>query len=112
MHSIEKRTAVWGTNTYAIFLFWISLENNKLWTADANPGEDTTERFQEINRAYEVLNDPDLKKKYDMFGEQGIGTSAASDQTAGSPFGDLSCLVFYGFEEIQKWSKRQVSCIL
>lgn len=54
---------------------------------DANPNEDTTEKFQEVNRAYEVLKDPDLKKKYDMFGEKGIGTSAASDQSAGSPFG-------------------------
>jgi molecular chaperone DnaJ len=54
---------------------------------DANPGTDTTEKFQEINRAYEVLNDPDLKKKYDMYGEAGIGTSAASDAAAGSPFG-------------------------
>lgn len=54
---------------------------------DANPGTDTTEQFQELNRAYEVLNDPDLKRKYDMFGERGIGTSAASDATAGSPFG-------------------------
>jgi molecular chaperone DnaJ len=34
-----------------------------------------------------VLKDPDLKRKYDMFGEQGIGTSAASDSSAGSPFG-------------------------
>jgi molecular chaperone DnaJ len=54
---------------------------------DANPEKDTTEKFQEVNRAYEVLKDPDLKKKYDMFGEQGIGTSAASDSSAGSPFG-------------------------
>jgi molecular chaperone DnaJ len=55
---------------------------------DANPGKDTTEEFQSVNRAYEVLNDPDLKRKYDMFGEQGIGTSAASDSAAGgSPFG-------------------------
>ena len=54
---------------------------------DANPNKDTTEQFQDINRAYEVLKDPDLKRKYDMFGEQGIGTSAASDQSAGSPFG-------------------------
>jgi len=54
---------------------------------DANPGKDTTEQFQEVNRAYEVLNNPDLKKKYDMYGEAGVGTSAASDESAGSPFG-------------------------
>lgn len=59
----------------------------KQYHPDANPGEDTTEKFQELNRAYEVLTDPDLKRKYDMFGEQGLGTSAASDQAAGSPFG-------------------------
>lgn len=59
----------------------------KQYHPDANPGEDTTEKFQEVNRAYEVLRDPDLKRKYDMFGEQGIGTSAASDSAAGSPFG-------------------------
>lgn len=59
----------------------------KQYHPDANPGQDTTEKFQEINRAYEVLTDPSLKQKYDMYGEQGIGTSAASDSTAGSPFG-------------------------
>ena len=59
----------------------------KQYHPDANPGEDTTEKFQEINRAYEVLNDPDLKKKYDMYGAAGVGTSASSDQQAGSPFG-------------------------
>ena len=59
----------------------------KQYHPDANPGEDTTERFQEINRAYEVLNNPDLKKKYDMYGESGVGTSAASENGPGSPFG-------------------------
>ena len=59
----------------------------KQYHPDANPGKDTTERFQEINRAYEVLNNPDLKQKYDMYGAAGVGTSAASDQQAGSPFG-------------------------
>ena len=59
----------------------------KQYHPDANPGEDTTEKFQEINRAYEVLNDPDLKKKYDMYGAAGVGTSAASDAGPGSPFG-------------------------
>lgn len=59
----------------------------KKYHPDANPGEDTTEKFQQLNRAYEVLNNPDLKKKYDMYGAAGVGTSAASDQQAGSPFG-------------------------
>lgn len=59
----------------------------KQYHPDANPGKDTTEQFQEVNRAYEVLKNPDLKKKYDMFGEQGVGTSAASEGQAGSPFG-------------------------
>lgn len=55
---------------------------------DSNKGgADTTEQFQEINRAYEVLNNPELKQKYDLYGEQGLGTSAASDSAAGSPFG-------------------------
>lgn len=59
----------------------------KKYHPDANPGEDTTEKFQDVNRAYEVLNNPKLKEKYDMFGEGGIGTSDASDNQAGSPFG-------------------------
>ena len=42
--------------------------------------EYTTDRFQDVNRAYEVLSNPVLKSKYDMFGANGIGTSAASDE--------------------------------
>lgn len=59
----------------------------KLLHPDANPDKDTTEQFQEVNRAYEVLTDPDLKTKYDRFGEGGIGTSASSDAAPSSPFG-------------------------
>lgn len=49
---------------------------------DANPNMDTTAIFQELNRAYEVLKDPELKSQYDMFGIEGLGTSATSDKTA------------------------------
>lgn len=59
----------------------------KKYHPDANPGKDTTEQFQEINRAYEILSNDDLKKKYDMYGERGVGTSAASEGNPGSPFG-------------------------
>ncbi|KAL7477048.1 hypothetical protein ACHAW6_002866 [Cyclotella cf. meneghiniana] len=58
---------------------------------DANPGKDTTQEFQDINRAYEVLGDEEKRKKYDMFGEAGVGSSAASEGGGpygyGSPFG-------------------------
>lgn len=57
---------------------------------DANPDKDTTTEFQDINRAYEVLGDEEKRKKYDMFGEAGVGSSAASEGGYGgygSPFG-------------------------
>jgi len=60
----------------------------KQYHPDANPGKDTTEQFQLVSRAYEVLKDPFLKKKYDKHGEAGIGTSAASDQRKESPVGN------------------------
>lgn len=33
---------------------------------------DAHKKFLRVNRAYEVLKDEDLRKKYDMYGEDGL----------------------------------------
>ncbi len=37
-------------------------------------------RLEQINRAYYCLSDEDRKKRYDMYGEKGVGTSASSEE--------------------------------
>ena len=66
------------------------------WHPDKFPDDEEKKkegglRMEKINRAWFCLGDDDRKRRYDQFGEQGVGTSAASEEQmkagGGSPFG-------------------------
>ncbi|MYA60473.1 MAG: DnaJ domain-containing protein [Chloroflexi bacterium] len=54
---------------------------------DRNREDGATERFKEINEAYQVLSDPETRARYDRFGHRGVNGNAGSGFDGFSDFG-------------------------
>lgn len=66
---------------------------------DVNKDPGAEERFKEINRAYEILSDPEMKARFDRFGEAGVSAGAGAgyqDFDMGG-FADIFESFFSGF---------------
>mmetsp|Transcript_17024 Transcript_17024/g.29458 ORF Transcript_17024/g.29458 Transcript_17024/m.29458 type:complete len:457 (-) Transcript_17024:53-1423(-) len=42
------------------------------WHPDINKSPEGEEKFKEISKAYEILSDPEVRARYDQFGEAGV----------------------------------------
>lgn len=61
---------------------------------------EAAKKMAEINEAYEVLSDPEKRKKYDMYGTADIPTGDYSYQSPGFDFSDFFKDFDFGFEDI------------
>ena len=78
---------------------------------DVNKEDGAEELFKEVNRAYEVLSEPDVRARYDRFGEAGVGGAAAGggfqDMGDMGGFADIFESFFGGFGGATTGSSRR-----
>ena len=63
---------------------------------DTNPDPTAEDRFKEIGLAYEVLADPERRRRYDRFGPEGAARGQGSDPGFGGGLGDIFDAFFGG----------------
>ncbi|MFN9647580.1 MAG: molecular chaperone DnaJ, partial [Pseudanabaena sp.] len=77
---------------------------------DVNKEPGADERFKEINRAYEVLSEPETRARYDRFGEAGVsGGGGAPDMGDMGGFADIFESFFSGFSNTGQQQARRRS---
>ncbi len=67
---------------------------------DVNKEPGAEDQFKEVNRAHEVLSDPEVRARYDRFGEAGVSAGAGggySDFGDMGGFADIFETIFSGF---------------
>jgi molecular chaperone DnaJ len=72
---------------------------------DRNKAEDASERFKEVNEAYQVLSDPQRKAQYDQFGHAGVNGRAGRGFDGFEGFGGFGDI----FDSFFGGSTRQAS---